>query len=72
MIEIRCPNCNKKATETAHIHVLLTTVCYYCSCKYIFKDGKYTHEPPRDYSKRLRYEKYKKLPYQQRMNLNKK
>jgi len=72
MIEIRCPNCNKKAGESPDNKLILMTICPRCKCRYKFDYGVYKQEPPTDMGNRMKYDKHTKKPYQDRMNLNKK
>lgn len=72
MIEIRCPNCNKKAAESPDTNLKLMTICTRCKCRYNYNYGIYKYEIPTDMSQRFKYDKYSKLSYQEKMNLNKK
>ncbi len=72
MTEIRCPNCNKKTAESPDNNLVFITICVRCSCRFKYDYGTYSHEPPTDFAKRMKYDKYSNVSYQDRMRLNKK
>ncbi len=58
MIDIRCPNCNKKLLEIPNTNQILVTICAICHCRYNYKYGIYKSEAPTDLGKRMKYDKY--------------
>lgn len=72
IIDVRCPHCNRKVAETPYKSTVIEVQCGRCGCTYKLDNGNYTHKPPSDTIKRIKYNRFLKKdgkPYQDRIGL---
>jgi len=77
-IEIRCPNCNKKAADTTKKSSQIITDCVRCAATFTYDNGNYTFKEPEDEARKRKFRRFNdkrrmaQASYQTRMNLRKK